>query len=158
MKRLLVFLWCWSAAGFAQNALSIKGWTVPSQTEFNTEKQLEEYMLTDEEGKCFLRYLSRFNIPEEWTVRIDKGEGCLKRGYHEAVILDEYGHRRDSINGYFIDGYPIGKTPLNTPVIKRYSPKMNYQEAFYLIDTSVPLKTFYIGKMTSRSFSVKHSL
>lgn len=150
MIKFFLFAWIFCFSALAEASFEIRGWRIPNQTEFNTQKQLEEYVIPDVNGECELRYLSRFHIPESWQFQIKKGENCLKRGYHEVVILDEYGHQRDAINGYFIDGYPIGKTPLNTPVIKRSSPKMNYQEAFYLIDSSASLKTFYIGKMTSQ--------
>ena len=153
MIKFLLFALLFVFPVTARASFEIKGWRIPAQTEFNTQRQLEEYVIPDIDEACELRYLSRFHIPESWRVEIKKGENCLKRGYHEVIILDEYGHQRDAINGYFIDGYPIGKTPLNTPVIKRSSPKMNYQEAFYLIDSSESLKTFYIGKMTSHTLN-----
>ncbi len=137
MKHLLwFFLFFWTIGTIAAQTLSITA-------------GLDEYPIKTQDGKCTLKYLSPVAVPADWTIYI-ADEGCLENGTHEVHLLDTDKVVRDSLLGYFTDGYFIGKTPLNTPIIKRFSPANGVQEAFFFIENDPALQIDYVGKMTSR--------
>ena len=112
-------------------------------------QNFDEYRLTTKDGACTLRYLSPVEVPADWNIYISD-DACLENGAHEVHILDTEQVVRDSLSGYFMDGYFVGSAPLNTPIVKRVSTTPGIQEAFYFIEKDTDLKIDYIGKMTSR--------
>ena len=137
-KYIWLFLLCWlTASVWAQTSVSFIG------------QNFDEYVLTTKDQKCTLRYLSPVKVPADWSIYISD-ENCLENGAHEVHILDPEQVVRDSLSGYFMDGYFVGSAPLNTPIVKRVSTTPGIQEAFYFIEKDPALKIDYIGKMTAR--------
>ena len=117
---------------------------------------LNEYLIPSEDNKCLLHYLSETPVPKDWKINVPQSPNCLKSGYHQVEILDEQKQIKDKLSGFFIDGFFVGNTPLNTSVVKRYTPAAGKQELFYKIEEDKDLKINYIGKATAEPTGGKY--
>ena len=109
-------------------------------------KQLDEYLIQSQDGQAVLHYLSKVPVPQDWTIA---PVGTLQNGFHEVTLLNTLNVPQDTLKGYFLDGFWIGRTPLNTPLLKRASPAEGVQELYYFLEKDTQLNISYIGKMTS---------
>ncbi len=144
MKKT-IYLLLWALLLSLQSAIA---YVIP------LERNLDEYIIKTKDEKCTLRYLSPVPVPQDWYIYISDDK-CLDNGFHEVHLLDTDKVVRDSLSGYFLDGYFIGNTPLNHQIFKRASYLKGTQLAFYKIDTDNSLKIEYIGQMSS---SLQNSL
>ena len=138
MKKLLVFLFC--LATFSAQAQSF------SMLNFLYEGHpLDEYLIPSENNKCLLHY-----IPKDWKIKDLSSPNCLKNGYHQVEIINGKKEVQEQLKGFFIDGFSVGKAPLNTSVLKRFTPSPGKQELFYKIEEDKSLEINYIGKASSK--------
>ncbi len=137
MKRLIL---CFLALfGFAALAEEIPPLVYEGE-------RLDEYLIQSQDGKTVLHYLSRIPVPQDWTIApVDS----LQNGFHEVTLLNAVNIPQETLKGYFLDGFWIGRTPLNTPLLKRTSPVDGQQELYYFLEKDTRLNISYIGKMTS---------
>ena len=150
MKKLLVFLFC--LATFSVHAQSF------SMLNFLYEGHpLDEYLIPSENNKCLLHYLSAQPIPKDWKIKDLSSPNCLKNGYHQVEIINGKKEIQEQLKGFFIDGFFVGKTPLNTSVLKRYTSSIGKQELFYKIEEDKGLEINYIGKASSKILDGKYS-
>ena len=137
MKRLfLCFFWLITLTALAEE--------IPPLI-YEGEK-LDEYLIQSQDGQTVLHYLSQVPVPQGWTIAPVE---TLQNGFHEVTLLNTVNVPQDTLKGYFLDGFWIGRTPLNTPLLKRSSPTDGVQELYYFLEKDVRLNISYIGKMTS---------
>jgi len=150
MKKLLLLTFC-----FIPTLVQAQSFTLLNLT--YEGHPLDEYIIPSEDNKCLLHYLSETPVPQGWKIRILSSPNCLKSGYHQVEVIDEKKDVKDRLNGFFIDGFFMGDAPLNTSVIKRYTPAAKTQELFYKIEEDKDLKISYIGKATSNFLDGKYT-
>lgn len=150
MKKLLLLTVCFMPALAHAQSFTVLNLTYEGHP-------LNEYLIPSEDNKCLLHYLSQNPVPKNWKIKVSQSPNCLKSGFHQVEIIDEKKEVKDSLKGFFIDGFFVGNTPLNTPVVKRYAPAADRQELFYKIEEDKDLKINYIGKATSELSDGKYS-
>ena len=143
-------LWClaffclWETA----QALTLQEWSPETQSQIERvrTKTLDEHTLYDKNKTYRLTQLTK---TPQGSYIVASPADTLEFGKHDVLILDDNDRIIKRLTGYFMDGYYIGNTPLKAKIIKRYSPRKDYQEAFYFLQSDDTLKIFFIGKMIS---------
>lgn len=149
MKKLyllMCLLWIFPVLA---DSFSVKNWN-PSLLGFSYEgENLDEYLVPmQNHSDCVLHYLSPVALPNDWQMVTQSGK-CPLLGYDEVTLIDDLNVGRDTLRGYFLNGFFIGTAPLKVPVTKRTSPRPGQQDLYYFLDEDAQLKVYYFGKMTS---------
>ena len=121
---------------------------------YESKNALNEYLIYTPNKKCFVHYLSPKKIEDSLTLQIKNKSDitdveCLEKGFSEINILNSKNEIIHSLGGYFLDGFFIGGTPLNTYTIKRSAEENGKQYLYYYIDEDEELKIRYVGRMHS---------
>ena len=147
MRWILCFLTSFFIFGTA-HAFPMQGWDPETQTHIErvAPQTLDEHTLFDKAKTYHITLLTK---NPKGTHIVSTPADKLSFGRHDVLILDDNDKIIDRLTGYFMDGYYIGTTPLKAKLIKRYSPRKNYQEAFYFLQSDPVLNVFFIGKMIS---------
>ena len=129
-------------------AFTVRSWSPETQTEIERvqPQMLDEHTLFDKSKTYQLNILTK--EPTGAHI-IASPADTLSHGWHDVLVLDENDRILQRLTGYFMDGYYIGNTPLKAKVIKRFSPRKNYQEVYYFLQSDPLLQVFFIGKMIS---------
>ena len=147
MRRIL---WCFVYICLLStaHAFTIQDWSPETQDQIERIKpaSLDEHTLYDNNKTYHLTQLTK---NPQGTHIVATPADNLKFGWHDVLVLDDNDKIIKRLTGYFMDGYYIGKTPLKAKILKRYSPRKDYQEAFYFLQSDPTLKIFFLGKMIS---------
>ncbi len=154
MKKSLLSTLCVLLPLTATNAADVFTLTTNENILYESGKVLNEYLIYTADKQCFLHYLSPVAPSQNQTIQITKQSDlkevqCLEKGFASVDIKDEKNNSLQTLNGYFLNGFFIGATPLNSYAIKRSANADGTQHLYYFIDKDDELDIEYIGKMNA---------
>ena len=117
---------------------------------YENGQSFNEYLIYTPDKKCLLHYLSQTPIDQTSQIEITQRSElddvqCLEKGFASVNVTN--GKDTITLNGYFLNGFYIGATPLNSYAIKRSADPNGTQNLYYFIDKDDELAVRYIGKM-----------
>ena len=108
---------------------------------------LDEIVLHSENKKCAIRYLTSNPIKGQ-NVRITKEcpDGWLQ-GYSSVEIDTPQYQTKETLTGFFMDGYWLGAFPAHGHVQDRTNPEKNVQALTFVLDTDKETDITYLAQL-----------
>lgn len=110
---------------------------------------LDEIVLRSEDQKCAIHYLTTDPIKGQ-TIKINKecSDGWLQ-GYSSVEIDTPQYQAKETLTGFFMDGYWLGSFPAHGHVQDRSNPQENIQALTFILDTDKDANITYLVQLRS---------
>ncbi len=110
---------------------------------------LDEVVLSSKDKKCAIRYLTTKPM-KGWTIetKAECSDGWV-HGYNRVEILDIQKKSKQTLNGFFMDGYWLGLLPAKGHILNRLTPQENVQSLTFIMDKDEEQNNTYIVQLRS---------